>query len=307
MTENASESPDKTPSDASEMKPAPEPSVAAAAASAVPPQADATSAKPAAADSALPASPAAVPTAPPAAVPAPAPKPAAALPPASKEAPLPSAPDKATADAPSHVKCPNCGKNNRVGVLICEFCGSSLLGESSGLGTKKFGQNAKPTAGTAIETDAPPAERKEPAETAFGMHPPTESDTNVIAAAVKSAGSDVFSETMMLRLEIEGYPTPILIYPKAETTLGRRDPSTGTMPDVDLTTYAGYRLGVSRKHAVIQLKQKRIEIYDLGSSNGTHINGVRLDPHKPAVIRDGDEIILGKMVMRALFQNSDRT
>lgn len=139
------------------------------------------------------------------------------------------------------------------------------------------------------------------------MHPPGDGDSNVITAAVKTAGSDVFSETMMLRLEIEGYPTPILIYPKAETTLGRRDPSTGTMPDVDLTTYAGYRLGVSRKHAVIQLKQKRIEIYDLGSSNGTHINGVRLDPHKPAVIRDGDEIILGKMVMRALFQSSDRT
>jgi pSer/pThr/pTyr-binding forkhead associated (FHA) protein len=109
-----------------------------------------------------------------------------------------------------------------------------------------------------------------------------------------------------LRLEIEAAPAPILIYPKAETSLGRRDPATGTMPDVDLTTYAGYRMGVSRRHAVIRLNNKRLEIYDLGSSNGTSVNGVRLAPHQPYPLRDGDEISLGKMAMRAIFQVGGR-
>lgn len=111
---------------------------------------------------------------------------------------------------------------------------------------------------------------------------------------------------MVLRLDIEGAPNAVLVYPKRETTIGRRDPSTGTMPDVDLTAYAGYRLGVSRKHAVIRLQNKRLEIYDLGSSNGTTLNGVRLAAHQPHLLRDGDEIALGKMVIRVIFQSNRR-
>ncbi|HVU12707.1 MAG TPA: FHA domain-containing protein, partial [Phototrophicaceae bacterium] len=101
-------------------------------------------------------------------------------------------------------------------------------------------------------------------------------------------------------------PTPLLITPKAETTLGRRDPTTGTQPDVDLSAYAGYRLGVSRNHAVIRLKNRLLEIFDLGSSNGTSVNGVRLAPHQPHVLRDGDEIMLGKMMIRVLFQTKNK-
>jgi pSer/pThr/pTyr-binding forkhead associated (FHA) protein len=111
---------------------------------------------------------------------------------------------------------------------------------------------------------------------------------------------------MVLRLEIEGAPTPILLHPKYETSLGRRDPATGTMPDVDLSAYAGYRLGVSRKHAIIRLKNERLEIYDLGSSNGTSVNGTRLNAHQPQVLRDGDELLLGKMMVRVLFQVRSR-
>ncbi|MDL1900109.1 FHA domain-containing protein [Anaerolineae bacterium CFX9] len=107
---------------------------------------------------------------------------------------------------------------------------------------------------------------------------------------------------MVLKLEIEGYPTPLVITPKNEITLGRRDPATGTMPDIDLTAYSGYRLGVSRTHAIIRMKGDLLELLDLGSSNGTQLNGTRLTPHHPQIIRDGDLITLGKMVIRALFQ-----
>lgn len=186
--------------------------------------------------------------------------------------------------ASSGHKCPTCGFTNRAGVLVCENCGTNLIsGESSVLGTRKLhGQEDEAEKGdnSALSTSE--------------------------MQALKSAGSEVFEDAMVLRLEIDGAPSPILIYPKAETSLGRRDPATGTIPDVDLTTYAGYRMGVSRRHAVIRLNNKRLEVYDLGSSNGTSVNGVRLAPHQPYPLRDGDEIALGKMVMRAIFQSGGR-
>jgi hypothetical protein len=106
---------------------------------------------------------------------------------------------------------------------------------------------------------------------------------------------------MILRLEIEGSSTPLLVPFRHELALGRRDPATGNMPEIDLTAFAAYRLGVSRRHAVMKADGEKLEVYDLGSSNGTAINGNKLVPHQPHVLRDGDMIILGKMVMRAIF------
>jgi predicted component of type VI protein secretion system len=121
--------------------------------------------------------------------------------------------------------------------------------------------------------------------------------------AVRSAGTANFEDNMTLRLEVEGAPTPILVAPTIETVMGRRDPVTGTAPDIDLTSYAGYRMGVSRRHAVIRLRNKALDILDLGSSNGTYVNGNKLSAHQPHIIRDGDEISLGKMVLRVFFQS----
>lgn len=120
-------------------------------------------------------------------------------------------------------------------------------------------------------------------------------------AAVTAAGSTRFARDMILRLEIEGSSTPLLVPFRHELALGRRDPSTGNMPEIDLTAFAAYRLGVSRRHAVLKADGEKLEVYDLGSSNGTAINGNKLAPHQPHILRDGDMIVLGKMVMRAIF------
>jgi hypothetical protein len=120
-------------------------------------------------------------------------------------------------------------------------------------------------------------------------------------AAVTAAGSTRFTREMILRLEIEGSSTPLLVPFRHELALGRRDPSTGNMPEIDLTAFAAYRLGVSRRHAILKADGEKLEVYDLGSSNGTAINGNKLAPHQPHILRDGDMIVLGKMVMRAIF------
>jgi predicted component of type VI protein secretion system len=127
-----------------------------------------------------------------------------------------------------------------------------------------------------------------------------------ILSAVESAASDVFREGMMLRLEVTG-AEPVLLKPKQELIFGRRDPATGAMPDVDLTPFAGYRMGVSRRHSAIRrnTEANKIELWDLGSSNGTFLNGTRLPAHQPHKLRDGDEIRLGQMVMKIYFQPAD--
>jgi pSer/pThr/pTyr-binding forkhead associated (FHA) protein len=61
-------------------------------------------------------------------------------------------------------------------------------------------------------------------------------------------------------------------------------------------------MGVSRRHSVIRLRNNEVEIFDLGSSNGTSVNGLKLQPHQPQPLRDGDEITLGKMTLKVLFQ-----
>lgn len=53
---------------------------------------------------------------------------------------------------------------------------------------------------------------------------------------------------------------------------------------------------ISTKHLTVDVSGNRCMINDLDSSNGTFINGERLDQGR--VLKDGDEIMLGKTVLR---------
>ena len=51
---------------------------------------------------------------------------------------------------------------------------------------------------------------------------------------------------------------------------------------------------VSRVHASLRRVNGRIELSDLGSRNGTYVNGQRLD-ERPRIIEPGDEIFIGEV------------
>ena len=53
---------------------------------------------------------------------------------------------------------------------------------------------------------------------------------------------------------------------------------------------------VSRKHAKIVTDEKTVTIEDLGSTNGTFVNGVRLD--RPRKLVDGDLVRIGETELR---------
>lgn len=50
---------------------------------------------------------------------------------------------------------------------------------------------------------------------------------------------------------------------------------------------------VSEKHGVISWNGKTWTLADCGSSNGTSLNGQRLNPYDVLEIKDGDEILFG--------------
>lgn len=58
---------------------------------------------------------------------------------------------------------------------------------------------------------------------------------------------------------------------------------------------------VSRQHAVIGLEESRCWVEDLGSTNGTLVNGQRLSPNQPRDLANGSEVTFGSVALRAVL------
>jgi hypothetical protein len=111
-------------------------------------------------------------------------------------------------------------------------------------------------------------------------------------------GSDAWGS---LHLLDTGQVLPLSV--KNEFTIGRVSEGQPIMPDIDLSPYHAYAAGVSRLHGVIKRDGNRIIFIDLGSANGTYINGKRLNPNVEQVINHGDIIALGKLKLQVLIKN----
>lgn len=64
---------------------------------------------------------------------------------------------------------------------------------------------------------------------------------------------------------------------------------------LDLTPFGAYHFGVSRHHAIMSLKEGYLYLEDLGSTNGTRINGFQLTSNQKYRLRDGDEVEFARM------------
>lgn len=71
--------------------------------------------------------------------------------------------------------------------------------------------------------------------------------------------------------------------------------------DFDLTPYDAYHYGVSRRHALMSLVEGYLYIEDLGSTNGTRINGYQLTSKQRYRLRDGDEVEFARLRMTVKF------
>jgi len=70
---------------------------------------------------------------------------------------------------------------------------------------------------------------------------------------------------------------------------------------LDLTQYGAVEKGVSRLHAVIHYHINKLVLVDMGSQNGTYVNGNRLTTGVKYTIRIGDHLLIGKLAMEVMF------
>ena len=165
------------------------------------------------------------------------------------------------------IVCSNCSHVNVAGALFCSECGTRL-GASDPLTT----QNIKPS-------QTMEALRQGPAPSA----PPA-----------------VTNNWVTLHLLDTGQVLPLT--ERNEFTLGRISEGQPIMPDVDLSPYQAYTRGVSRLHAVLKREASHVFLMDLGSSNGTYVNGKRLTPNVDHALSNGDVVALGKLKIQILLK-----
>jgi hypothetical protein len=108
---------------------------------------------------------------------------------------------------------------------------------------------------------------------------------------------------LLLQIESENRTTVGLALTE-RALLGRVDDAETNNVDLDLTPYGAVANGVSRVHAAVSYHDAAVYIEDLGSTNGTRINGFELTPHQAYRLRDGDELEFGRLRMVARFVRS---
>ncbi|MEO1442002.1 MAG: response regulator [Chloroflexota bacterium] len=72
-------------------------------------------------------------------------------------------------------------------------------------------------------------------------------------------------------------------------------------PDVDFGPYVKDEHGLSRRHAILLARKKFLTIRDMGSTNGTYINGLRLPVDQDVPLEHGDVVTFGKLETRLMF------
>jgi hypothetical protein len=118
----------------------------------------------------------------------------------------------------------------------------------------------------------------------------------------QSHGSARFEATNLALLQIlpSGACLPLTV--AAPVTLGRTGPREVAEPDfTDLTPYNAHQHGVSRAHCLLRRRDRCLLVTDLGSTNGTYLNGELLLPHRDYVLADGDHLVLGSLHLIVFF------
>ncbi|MGE5072574.1 MAG: FHA domain-containing protein [Anaerolineae bacterium] len=167
------------------------------------------------------------------------------------------------------IVCSNCKHTNIAGALFCSECGTPLAG-SDPLTT----QNIKTGQMQDVLKD------------------------KAMPPSVAPAGT--INNWVTLHLLDTGQVLPLS--ERNEFTLGRISDGQPIMPDIDLSPYQAYARGVSRLHAVLKREASRVFLMDLGSSNGTFVNGKRLPPNTDHAISNGDVVALGKLKIQILLK-----
>ena len=167
------------------------------------------------------------------------------------------------------ITCKVCSHQEFPGTLFCSDCGSQLIaGGDPNIDTLVYPSQAR-----GLEIDI----------------------TNTIPKKLL--------ENKTFILYYAGEEEVINIPDQSEFTIGRIVEGQVITPDVDLNPYGAYDKGVSRLHATIRIDQEmnKIHIIDLGSANGSSVNGFEIPANSEVPLNHGDILSLGKFSMKVIL------
>ncbi len=168
------------------------------------------------------------------------------------------------------IECPSCGRKHRPGTLFCCECGV-YLPTGSQPGTEPISGRDLPS-GTADSWQA-----------ARGR------------GEAGQRGATLRVKVLPTGRELE---LPCL----GGVEVGRADSAHNIFPDIDLTRDGGLEAGVSRRHCKIYEADGEYVVEDLGSANGTFLDGERLPPYLPHSFEDHNRLQLGRIELEIAFE-----
>jgi len=190
----------------------------------------------------------------------------------SSSQPLDAPPKSSAAE-----QCPACAAPREIaGLAFCEMCGWDFANGPA--------PAVPPNSATASPSDseAPPVAAPSPAWTA-----------TVEADLLLRQSNSPFPPAGIIPLTIP-LSQPVSL-------IGRRSDVRAIFPEIALA----YDDAVSHRHALLQLdSQGTLLLRDIGSSNGTRLNGQEIAPMQDYPVHDGDQITLGHFTRITVKANS---
>jgi hypothetical protein len=166
--------------------------------------------------------------------------------------------------------CPTCHTKNEIEFTVCKNCGTSL-------------DDAKYTTTEFHNFKVNYSDRSR--------------DFHVEEKIVPANGIAIyFAETTK----------PYVILTDKEFVIGRMViPTSETI--LDLSDFDAFRMGLSRRHAMIRQAESGYEVIDLSSTNGTWLNDERLSPYTPYPLPSGSRLLLSRIRLVVLYRAPDKS
>lgn len=168
------------------------------------------------------------------------------------------------------VICPNCKHREVIGALFCSECGAQVA--------------LSPIVATATIKGHE-----------IGSVRP-------VSKPIAPEAPKVINSDSIICLTLIDSTKTVALSGRTEYTIGRVTEGQPILPDVDLSPFEAYSQGVSRLHAAIKILNKHVAIMDLGSSNGTRVNGQKIVPNVDYPLKHGDLLALGRLKLQILFK-----
>jgi hypothetical protein len=162
------------------------------------------------------------------------------------------------------IDCPSCGAQNPDGEVYCYKCGILL---NQAFDTKQLPE-----------------------------------DEAKLVFPKRHWGTATFDYKTYVLMHVRGHDKPLAVpFEGEELVIGRSNEEAKV--DIDLSDYGALEQGVSRRHALLRRQNETVQLIDLQSANSTFLNGHKIIPNEPRILRDGDEMKLGQLVVRVAFED----